>query len=53
MNKAKKRVVFITGTRADYGKLKSLIKALEASDKFEVFIFVGGMHLVSRLGFRN
>ena len=50
MNTTKKRIVFITGTRADYGKLKSLMKAVEASDKFELFIFVGGMHLLPIFG---
>ncbi len=45
-----KKILFITGTRADYGKLKSLIKALEASDGFEAYIFVSGMHLISKYG---
>jgi UDP-N-acetylglucosamine 2-epimerase (hydrolysing) len=41
----KKKIVFITGTRADYGKLKSLMKAVESHDSFELFVFVCGMHL--------
>ena len=45
-----KKILFITGTRADYGKIKSLIKAVEASEDFEAFIFVSGMHLIERLG---
>ena len=40
-----KRVLFITGTRADFGKLKSLIKVLDDHPDFEVSIFVTGMHM--------
>lgn len=50
MNKGKKRIVFITGTRADYGKIKSLIKVLNNDEKFEVFVFVCGMHLLEKFG---
>ena len=46
----KKRIVFVTGTRADYGKMKSLMLMLEKSDKFDVYIFVCGMHLSKNLG---
>lgn len=47
----KKRLLFISGTRADYGKLKSLIKILNDDSKFEVFIFATGMHMLSNYGF--
>ena len=47
----KKRLLFITGTRADYGKLKSLIKILNNDSNFEVFIFATGMHMLSDYGF--
>lgn len=47
----KKKLLFITGTRADYGKLKSLIKIMEEDDNFEVFIFATGMHMLSKYGF--
>lgn len=45
-----KRVVFLTGTRADYGKMKSLMKELKKSENFEVDIFVTGMHMMSKYG---
>ncbi len=45
-----KRIVFITGTRADYGKVKPLIHVLENDPGFEVFVFVCGMHLMERFG---
>lgn len=43
-------ILFITGTRADYGKMKPLMHAVENSDQFELNIFVSGMHLIERLG---
>lgn len=46
----KRKVLFITGTRADYGKMKSLMKILEKDSNFEVYIFVCGMHLLKRFG---
>lgn len=46
----KKNIVFITGTRADYGKLKSLMKEIQKSSKFELHIFVTGMHMLSKYG---
>lgn len=46
----KKSILFITGTRADYGKMKSIMKTLDADPHFEVYIFVGGMHLLEKFG---
>jgi UDP-N-acetylglucosamine 2-epimerase (hydrolysing) len=45
-----KRIVFITGTRADFGKLKPLIKVLEAEPEFQIHVFVTGMHMLSKYG---
>ena len=45
-----KKLLFITGTRADYGKLKALMKAAENDSRFEVHIFVSVMHLVELYG---
>ncbi|MDC3119463.1 UDP-N-acetylglucosamine 2-epimerase [Candidatus Pelagibacter sp.] len=44
----KKKVVFITGTRADYGKLKSIINKLNKN--FNTFIYITGMHMLSKYG---
>ena len=41
----KKKLVFLTGTRADFGKLKSLITITQSSINFETHIFATGMHL--------
>lgn len=46
-----KKVLFITGTRADYGKLKPLMKKVDDSPGFELLIFVTGMHMLKRYGF--
>ncbi|MCR5420661.1 MAG: UDP-N-acetylglucosamine 2-epimerase (hydrolyzing) [Lachnospiraceae bacterium] len=48
--KEKKKILFITGTRADYGKLKTLMKKLDESPDFTVYIFVCGMHLSETFG---
>ena len=41
----KRKILFITGTRADYGKIKTLMAAVQNSPNFELFVFVTGMHL--------
>lgn len=45
-----KKIVFLTGTRADFGKIKSLISILDNDPEFEVFVFVTGMHLQAVYG---
>lgn len=45
-----RKILFLTGTRADFGKLKSLIEISGKSELFEVFIFVTGMHLQKKYG---
>ncbi|MDK9737710.1 UDP-N-acetylglucosamine 2-epimerase (hydrolyzing) [Vibrio sp. D404a] len=46
-----KKILFLTGTRADFGKLKSLMLKIENSDQFEAYVFVTGMHLLKKYGF--
>lgn len=48
--KSWKKVLFITGTRADYGKIKSLMKYMDRSEEYEVYIYVSGMHLLAQYG---
>ena len=45
-----KKIVFLTGTRADFGKLKSLIAITSKNRRFEVHIFVTGMHMNPKYG---
>ncbi len=46
----RKKILFLTGTRADFGKLKSLISITQESKNFEAYIFATGMHLNSKYG---
>lgn len=46
-----KKILFLTGTRADFGKIKSLIQVLENDSNFEVHVFVTGMHLQKEYGY--
>ncbi len=46
----KKKIVLITGTRADFGKIKSVIQKLLNSN-FDIKIFITGMHLDKKYGF--
>ncbi|NVJ54387.1 MAG: UDP-N-acetylglucosamine 2-epimerase (hydrolyzing) [Campylobacteraceae bacterium] len=46
-----KKIVFLSGTRADFGKLKSLIKITQDSELFDISIFATGMHLNTKYGY--
>ena len=45
-----KKIIFVTATRADYGKLKSIILATQKSKNFNAHIFVTGMHNLTTYG---
>jgi len=47
----RKRILFLTGTRADFGKLKPLMRAVDQHPSFECQIFVTGMHMMRRYGY--
>ena len=46
-----KKIIFLTGTRADFGKLGSLIDIVEKSHTLESHIFVTGMHTLRKYGY--
>jgi UDP-N-acetylglucosamine 2-epimerase (hydrolysing) len=46
-----KKIVFLTGTRADFGKIKSLLQILQNNKNFEPHIFATGMHLMHKYGY--
>lgn len=46
----KKKILFVTSTRADYGKLKSIILSVQRNKKFESKVFVTGMHNLKLYG---
>ena len=51
MSDKQKKIVFISGTRADFGKIKSLISILESHPGFSPYVFVTGMHLMETYGY--
>lgn len=46
----KKKILFVTSTRADYGKLKAIILNVQKNKKFESRVFVTGMHNIKLYG---
>lgn len=50
MKKKIRKIVFLSGTRADFGKLKPLILKLQKDRNFKTFIFVTGMHMLKKYG---
>lgn len=47
---SKKKIVFLTSTRADYGKLKSIIIKLQNNSKYITRVFVTGTHNIHYYG---
>lgn len=50
MTSNKKKILFVTSTRADYGKLKTLILKVQKNKKFVSKVFVTGMHNIKLYG---
>ena len=46
----KKKILFVSCTRADYGKLKSTIINIQKNNRFISKVFVSGMHNVKLYG---
>ena len=49
MQDKQRTVLFVTGTRADYGKLEPLAQAAQAAG-FAISFFITGMHMMARYG---
>ena len=47
----KKKIVFFTGSRADYGLLRDLIKTIQKKKNIETKVIVSGSHLSKKFGF--
>jgi UDP-N-acetylglucosamine 2-epimerase (hydrolysing) len=45
-----KKIILVTSTRADYGKLKSIIFSIQKLKNFNTHIFVTGMHTLTTYG---
>jgi UDP-N-acetylglucosamine 2-epimerase (hydrolysing) len=50
MANPKLKIMFLTATRADFGKLKSLMRSVSEAEQFECLIFATGMHMLARYG---
>ena len=48
--KLRKKIIFVTATRADFGKLKSLISIVKKSKQFKIYLVVTGMHVIPKFG---
>lgn len=46
-----KKIAIVTGTRAEYGILRPLIRKIAQHKEFELQLFVTGMHLLNRFGY--
>ncbi|QWD72723.1 UDP-N-acetylglucosamine 2-epimerase [Polynucleobacter sp. UB-Raua-W9] len=46
-----RKILFVTGTRADFGKLKPLMLRLSEGGKFDTHIFITGMHMLAKYGY--
>lgn len=47
---AKKNILFVTATRAEFGKIKNTIAMLNKNKKYNITIIVTGMHMMSKYG---
>lgn len=47
----KLKIAVLTGTRAEYGILRSILKKLDANPRLELIIIVTGMHLSDEFGY--
>lgn len=45
-----KKILIISGTRADYGKIKSVAMRINNNSEFSLYIFVTGMNLLKKYG---
>lgn len=46
----KRKIAFITGTRADFGLMTSVLNSIKNSQKLDLQIFATGMHLMPKFG---
>ncbi len=48
--KIQKKILCITGTRADYPRIKSVLKRIKNSKKLKLYLLVTGAHLLKKYG---
>ena len=49
-NRLKKKITITTGTRSEYGILRTLLNEISKSDQLELYLLVAGMHLSKKHG---
>ena len=47
---SKKKIAYVTGTRADFGLMTPVLNAIEKSDKLSLRMYATGMHLMPAFG---
>ncbi len=47
---SKRRILFVTERRADYSRLKPIMKAVQASEELELLLLITGAHLLKNFG---
>ncbi|MHC4609779.1 MAG: UDP-N-acetylglucosamine 2-epimerase (hydrolyzing), partial [Planctomycetota bacterium] len=50
MSAPRRRVAVVTGTRAEYGLLRSTLQAIDRHRRLELQLAVTGMHLLESFG---
>ncbi|CAM3027318.1 UDP-N-acetylglucosamine 2-epimerase [Legionella worsleiensis] len=45
-----KKIIYVTGTRADYGLMREVLKKLDCAEEMDLFLCVTGMHLSGLYG---
>lgn len=44
------KLLFVTGTRADYAKIRPIFKFLYEKNEYNIYLYITGMHLIKCLG---
>ena len=50
MHEKSKKILYITGTRADFGLMTPILKAIQESSRLDLCLYATGMHLMSEFG---
>ena len=45
-----KRIMIITGSRADYGKIKNIAIKINKNKNLKLYMYITGMHLLKQFG---
>ncbi len=50
MKKTKKKIAYISGTRADFGLITPILRAIDQSKQLDLQVYAAGMHLMPEFG---